>query len=262
MLLSVITPSVIFGNAPDKNVAADGQETLSEQDLQALYQEYQKQLEPYITRALAQIHTLDCMLQDLAFNLANNSTITTKNRAQVINTIRDMRILLSDVQDKNFVVIDERLVNTLIFIIRTTITHLTTGLKRGIDSLEPIDPKVIQFPDKNEISFEELDKELTCNDSLIKLLEKLSDNIGLHWYNKAYRTFKHIVVEPTNAVAPYALVGATLTTAAFFTWYYFGGEKPGKWGKWLRDKIGWPQESDFPEQTAMLNKMNEDRKDC
>ena len=241
MLLSIITPSFALSNAPtDSNSAMPSRE-----ELQAVYQEYQEQLEPYFTRALAQVQLLDCMLQDLAFNLANNASLTTKDRGQVINKIRTMRELMSNLKDTQRVIVTPQLVNSFIFITRTAILQLTTGLKHGIDKLESIDLNTLKIPASSDIGLEELvgklAKELAHNDTLIKNLEKLSDSMGLHWYNKVYRNFKRLVVEPAKAAAPKAFVGASLGAAAFFAWYYFGGENP----KWLREKIGWPQESDI-----------------
>ena len=176
------------------------------------------------------------MLQDLAFNLANNSSIATKSRAQAIGKIRTMRELLSSLKDTRFVVLNEQLVNSFIFIIRTTISHLTTGLQRGIDSLEAIDLNKIQLPTKTDISIEDFEKDLAQNDSLITTLEKLSSNVGLHWYNKAYRKFKHAVVAPAKAMALPAICTGAIATSAFFAWYYSDMENP----KWLRDRVGWP----------------------
>lgn len=255
-----MAPSSIFSkavtqqdNAPGKNIPADYPDMPSQQDLHTLYQET---LEPYFTRALAQIKILDCMLQDLAFNLANNSSIATKSRGQAVIKIRAMREMLSGLKETSFVLLNEQLINSFIYIIRTTINQLIVGLQRGIDSLEAVDLNNLQLPTKKELTIEDLEKELAQNDSLIKNLETLSNNIGLHWYNKVYRKFKHIVVEPAKAAALPAFITASLGASAICAWYYFGGENP----KWLREKIGWPQDSDFAEQQGqikLVKKLNE-----
>jgi hypothetical protein len=255
MLLSIITPCAIIGNALGKAPSTTPQEIVSEQELHTLYQEA---LEPYFTRALAQMHVLDCMLQDLAFNLANNASISTKNRGQAIIKIRSMRELLTELKDTQIVILDEQLVNSFILITRATISHLTNGLKHGIDSLEVVDLndiQAIQLKAKNGISLESLDKELALNDKLIKALAKLSDNLGLHWYNKVYRNLKRCVYYPAKAAAPWVLTGGTLSAAALCAWYYIGGENP----KWLRDKLGWPQynKDNHDESITKYNMQNQ-----
>lgn len=234
LLLSIITPVSSFSNAPAQTVP-------TEQNIHGLYQEI---LEPFFTQAMAQLNTLDCMLQDLAFNVANNTAITTKSRSQAINKIRTIREQLFNIHAKQHVVLDEQLIYTFIFIARSTISHITQGLQHGIDSLEVIDFASIKIPNKAKITIEDLQKELSQNEILIKALEKASDNMDLHWYNKAYRAFKYLVVEPAKAIAPTAIIGASLGAAAFCGWYYFGGNTLRK----LREKVGWPQDSDIIDQ--------------
>jgi ATP-dependent Zn protease len=237
MLLSIITPSAAIDNVPGQTETEDYSGVFTDQELHTIIQEA---LEPCFNRVLAQLHLLDCMLQDLAFNLANNSSIATKNRSQTIAKIRAYRELLAELKGMHVVVLNEQIVHSFTVITRATIEHLTKAVRRGLDSLQVLDIETLDMETKGQISLQNLERDLTTNDGLIKSLAKLSDNLGLHWYNKVYRTLKHVAWDPAKAAFPYALAGGTLAASAFMAWYYFGGENP----KWLREKIGWPMLTD------------------
>jgi ATP-dependent Zn protease len=220
-----------FHGKDQEQTAAATQGLPSDQEVHALYQQI---LEPIFAQVIAQVHLLDCMLQDLAFNIGNNASIPTKNRGKSIGKIREIRELLSGLQNTQFVVLNESLVNSFIAIVHTTTMQVKKALETGIDNLEFPDVNNIRF--EADISFEQMQKELIINDTLIKSLTKLADSLGLHWYNKIYRNFKHYIVEPTKIVAPWALGTGIVAGAGFFLWYYSEAENP----KWLRNWIKYP----------------------
>lgn len=226
-----IAPAQDFQGKDQEQTSVVDQDLPSDEEVHTLYQQI---LEPLFAQAVAQIHLLDCMLQDLAFNIGNNTSIPTKNRSKSIGKIREVREFLTGLQNTQFVVLNESLVNSFIAVIHTTTIQIKKALETSIDNLE--------FPDINNIcirkdaSFEQMQQELVKNDTLIKSLTKLADSLGLHWYNKIYRNFKHYVVEPTKIVAPWALGATAATGTAFFIWYYSEAENP----KWLRNLVGYP----------------------
>lgn len=246
LLFSSISPCFAVGNNSEE-AAYESLKGISEQELHTLLQE---SLEPYFKRALDQVHSLDCILQDVAFNLANNASIKTKSRANVIITIRTIRELLTELQTTSYVVLSPQLIDSYISILRATIDSVAKGLRRGIDYLEPVDLTKIKFQYQEDMSLEQLEKALIYNDNQIAALVKSADSLGLHWYNKVYRGFKHCIVRPIQTLAPYALIGGTLSASALLAWYYCGGENP----KWLRDKLGYPQLSDFGGQGRSIEK--------
>jgi ATP-dependent Zn protease len=226
-----IPPTQEIQNKVQEKIARDPQELSFDQDVHTFYQQI---LEPLFAQAVAQVHLLDCMLQDLAFNIGNNPSIPTKNRSQAIGKIRAIREILTELQSTQYVVLHEALVNSFIAIVRSTAIQVKKALETGIDNLE--------FPDINNIcahaniNLEQTQQELIKNDTLIKSITKLADNLGLHWYNKIYRNFKHYIVQPTKTAAPWALGTTAAAGTTFFIWYYFGGENP----KWLRNLVGYP----------------------
>jgi hypothetical protein len=58
-----------------------------------------------------------------------------------------------------------------------------------------LDIRKLQLPIE-EITIETLNKEIAANDQLLAKLNKLANNIGLHWYNKVYRKLRHAIVDP------------------------------------------------------------------
>lgn len=229
LLLSSIMPHILYGG----NTSSHDIDVPSHQELHALYQET---LEKYFQRALEQIRKIDSMLESLAFNVANNSTMPVKNRSQAIIAMRTIRELLSGLKDTRFILLNEQLVSSYIFVIHTTISRLTTQLIKGIEALEPLDISKLNFPTKTEIRIEDLEQGIAENNELIARFDKLSNNIGLHWYNKTYRSVKRNIVDPAKALALPAFCTGAIAATAFLAWYYSDMENP----KWLRDRIGWP----------------------
>ena len=253
--MSIITPASIFGNDREQPAAITQNDTAvqattgkepvqpteaiapqdmpSEQELHTLYQEI---LEQPFNQVLAQVHLLDSLLEDLAFNIANNQAVPTKNRSLSISKIRSMRELLADLKNTQYVVLNEPLVNSFILIVHATTIQIKKALETCVDNLELPNLDDLLMHAQQERSFEEMQKELAYNDTLIKKLTKLADNLGLHWYNKVYRNFKHYILDPAKTVAPWALGTGIVAGAGFFLWYYSDMENP----KWLRDIVKYP----------------------
>lgn len=209
----------------------------------------QSAYEAHYSRLLAHMHMLSCIVQDLAFNVSNNTGVDPKRKPTIIKELSATLELLKSLQKLQVVVLDENIINSLITINREIIVQLTDSLKKGMGNYSALDMRKVAFG-KNKISSDRFEAELLKNESLIKQLEPLANNLGLRWYNKLYRTFKRVFVEPARIAYIPALCVSAVGTAAFFAWYYFGGENP----KWLRNKVGWPAQS---ASTFITNDPNE-----
>lgn len=205
-------------------------------DQQEIHSMVQNVYEGYYRHILDHMYKLSCILQDLAFNVSNNSGIATSNRSSIIKELRDSRELLTALQRMPVVVLDENIISSLINITHHIVSHLSDSLKKNLVGFKTPDMRKISLQGKNRIEPEQFEAEISKNENLIKQLEPMADKLGLHWYNKLYRLFKRTIVEPAKTAYAPALFATSVGTAAFFVWYYFGGENP----KWLRDRVGWP----------------------
>lgn len=251
--LFLATFLLLINSIPQLHAAANshpadspGIQSLTNQEIHTLIQ---TTYEAYYTRLLAHMHMLACMLQDLAFNVSNNNGIASRNKATIIKELSDTRELLTSLQKIQIVVLDDNIINSLITVNREIVINLTESLKKGMTGFKAIDMRKIGLGTKNRISPEHFEAELFKNEKLIKELEPLANNLGLRWYNKLYRKFKRTIVEPAKAAYIPALCATSVGTAAFFAWYYFGGNKP----EWLRKKVGWPG---IQASSSMINDPN------
>ncbi len=198
----------------------------------------QDELEPLYLRAVQQGRQLDCILQELAFNVANNTALALKNRSEVIKNIRMMRDIIGEIKEKNIIILNVHVVGALIMITRRIAIEIDHGLRGGVACLRGVDLNDIDLPDFTGCDTDRLATGLAKNQALIEGLENSVNKIGLRWYNHLYRSFKGTVIEPARAAAVPAMCFSIVVAAGFCVWYYFGGENP----KWLRDRVGWPAE--------------------
>jgi ATP-dependent Zn protease len=243
LLFSVLCAFIIPNYTPINALNKPEQElTEYEQQIHTMQQEL---LEGYFQHVLTQLKQVDSVLEGLAFTYAQDISAPAKSRNHAIAIISEMRELVSNLRDTRVVLLNEQLISSYIYITHAIINQLIYDVQHKLNSFSSLDVHKLQLP-THEITIEMLNKEIVANDQLLAKLNKLSNNIGLHWYNKVYRKLRHAIVDPAKAAAVPALCIASLSTAAFFIWFYSNSENP----KWLRDKVGWPA---LFASTAVLN---------
>lgn len=243
LILSVICASIIPHYTPIHALDKPEQElTEYEQQIHTMQQEL---LEGYFQRSLNQLKQIDSILEGLAFTYAQDISSPAKSRSHAITIISEMRDLIANLRETRVVVLNEQLINSYICIANAIINQLIYNVQNKLDAFASLDIRKLQLPIE-EITIETLNKEIAANDQLLAKLNKLANNIGLHWYNKVYRKLRHAIVNPAKAAAVPALCIASASAAAFFIWFYSNSENP----KWLRDNVGWPA---LFANTAVLN---------
>lgn len=144
----------------------------------------------------AELIKIDAILQDLLL-LISSDAIKVKNRKQCVATAKDIRDFITNVLEEPFVHIDLNSLNVLNKISTALMEHLIKALDKNLGSLPPFDPSIIISRNPlREVTMPELQRDFTHALELSKQLKKKSKTAGLHWYNKLYRAFDKLVIQP------------------------------------------------------------------
>ncbi len=216
-----------------------------------LNQATNEMLEAYNEATINQLQQLDCILEEIATNLSSNTLIQTRNRPAALQKIKSLRNDSDYLKTVNIVPLNANTIFIRAQQIHDLADYARTNLEKGIDqcelyNLSTFNPQELKNTEDVE---EQLKKAIIENNQALEALRSKAARIGLHYYNIAWRWMHRNVFDPWKKYhMTQASLGATwVTTAAFFTWYYFGGKTipglPARFGTWLRDKVGWPAQS-------------------
>jgi len=210
-------------------------------------------LEKYNEATIDQLQELDCILEEIATNIASNNLIPTRNRPAAHQKIKELHNNSDYLKTTNSVPLKADAIFSRAQQIKDLVDYARMNLEKGIDHCDLYDPSYFKPESlKNAEDVEEqLQKALIENNTAIEKLRAKATKIGLHYYNIAWRWMHRKVFNPWQK---YYMTEASLgalwaTTTAFFAWYYFGGNTipglplPARFGPWLRNKVGWPAQS-------------------
>lgn len=193
-------------------------------DMDAITQEQVNDLrnawEGQLTAIKDQFTRVDMNLQDLALIVNNDKIATAVNKRALIDEIVNIRSLINSIQKDPFVHVDPITNIKLIHILNNIVDHVKKSVNEGFSVLAPfnIDATMKRIGsleiDEEKISIESDLTELQKN---IEDFELSSKNIGLVWYNKAYRRFDDAVIQPTIKHNLVSHVG-TAAAVSFIAW--------------------------------------------
>lgn len=197
-------------------------------------------LEQYFEQVMDQLNNIDCLLQDIAYNMSKNASLRIKNKAQTLEKIKALRETINKIRSQAYADRDLQLIYELNVVTTNIILVIQDALKNGLTTFDVKKLAHSQEIFSKSVTIEDIVTHIQRNNTLLQNLESLSNNLGLKWYNKSYRILKTCIVTPAKALAlPAYVLGAT-AASAICLWYYFGGNRPS----WLRNKIGYPLASD------------------
>ncbi len=196
-------------------------------------------LEQLFKQVQDQLQSFDSLLEEMAFNIATNSSLKALNCKETSKSLIEMRTLIGGFRTtREQVLIDLHLINQMSLILQEFVKHIETEItKKNTRSIASFDLNALAaLRNQEPVTLESVSMGLAKNYALLEKLGHITDNLGLHWYNKVWRLHKKYIVDTVKAVW---LPVAALGSAAFGTWalwYYLGGENPA----WFRRMFGWP----------------------
>lgn len=209
--------------------------------------------EGQLTAIKDQFTRVDMNLQDLALMVNSDKIKTVENKRALIEEIKSIRSTIKIIQDDAFLHVDPITNIKLLHILNSIVDHVKKAINEGLAILTPYDVDAnikriyaLSF-DVENLDFDGNFTELQKN---IEDFELASNNIGLEWYNKAYRRFDDSIIQPSlkHNLVPRAGKAFLISSLA---WYML----------WFRSERGTRAENlpPFPreENKHMINDANE-----
>jgi len=248
LLVVSITYFPVFTNCADKP-SNSYFSTPSQNSLNPLMPEEQKdQLEKLLIKTLDQLKAVDATIEDLATVVSNDIVTKIRDKGAHLIKLRLTREIITSLTAGSYVMVDEEIIYTLIYIIRSITCYLIDAIEDGFYDLDYFDIGHIYIPHVNSISIDDLERKLYENSVLLSHLDYQAASVGLCWYNKIYRNVKKKVSHPWRKyhLGPALLVSSIASTAGFLLWWHFGGKTFPQWLRNLPLKgnriLGWPLE--------------------
>ena len=165
---------------------------------QAQFQEaIQQEIENMLQQRLDSLDTLDMILESISIEVDKN-IILTRNKNDTINNIRTWRQAINTFKECTLIEVEPYTLHALDSLTHATAKALYTAIQNGFTEFHKFDIKSIKTRAPQEITdFEQLQQEFTDNKELIQIIEDMSTNVGLTWYNKAYRKLDDKIIEPS-----------------------------------------------------------------
>lgn len=192
---------------------------------------HQENLENLLKIILKQLQTIDISLEELA--LIVNSNASKSHKKDVLSIIREVRDIISQVKDDAFTNVNEINLTLLSNFTHYVITYVRAMINGGLSKLEPFDwESGIKRALSSDLSPERIQRQLIINDQELKQLTYEAKNVGLRWYNKAYRALDSTVIQPFQKyhIGRYLLLGGLATGAGALLAWQWAGKFTDKFG--------------------------------
>lgn len=205
--------------------------------------------EKYLTVIKNQFSRVDQNLQDLALSVNNDRIASTKSKRSLIEEIVNLRQIIDQIQKDPFINIDATLNIRLIKLLDDMVHHIQKSVSAGFTTLEHYDTNTcFDRIFSGDVATSNIDTEIAQLQKNIETLENSSREIGLTWYNKAYRKVDQYIIDPCLKYNVVSRTGKILG-ASFLAWYFL----------WFRTERGTKPEDQLPFlETTITNKINAD----
>lgn len=210
-----------------------------------LIQQQREIWENQLKITLDQFNALDLILEDLALVIHNDSAKVTNKRI-VLEEIKNIRSLIEEVKKDSFINLDPVVLSVLQNVLTGVINHTSQALSAGFKTLPPFD-LVLCMNRSKPIDFEtlDIDKDLEASKLAVASLDKQAKNVGLSWYNKAYRKLDDWVIQPTSKSKLLQSSGKVIAVSSFLAWYFL----------WFHSDRGQATEDRLPSYTDITTKI-------
>ena len=204
-----------------------------------------------VENLLQQAYTLppkiDHIVERLALLVSKHQISNIKNKAAVIDILRDIRLLLSNTLKDQATIntisdsqIQAQIALALLHLCDSITAYLDHAIKQNFTAIKPFD--ISQLTKRHiaiDLTPEQISENLTVVANNIKKLDKKAEFAGLTWYNIATRKFENTIVKPCNKykIPQIATIGAlTSLTSLYLIWRY-GHLYQEHCPTWIQEKI-------------------------
>lgn len=181
----------------------------------------EENLENLLKTVLKQLNDIDVSLEELAL-IINNGT-TKSNKAEISAFIKEIREFIKQISTDTFTNVSEANLAVLAHFTHYLIGYLRTALSKDLARFEPFTFEQSIRRMRPDFSASTIQHQLDQNERDLACFVHESKNVGLRWYNKAYRALDNTIIQPCQKynVGKYMLWGGLGATAAtLFAWQY------------------------------------------
>lgn len=218
---------LIIGSVSIANITASANDALSSNNelLQTYIEQENNALEDTLKITLKQLDSINKILEDFLGIMSNGGIqVTDKAKIREIRSnIQSMGAILTQIRGDTFVAVNEASLKMLLTINNSAIDHIRTALSNGFTEFPAFDWQqtlIDQAPTK-AITLEGLQEDATAVDKKLVKLTKEAQNVGLTWYNKAYRALDATIIHPAQKynVGRYAFLATVTGLSAGLIWW-------------------------------------------
>lgn len=239
-----------FANQEIPGIMSDAIQAISDEDKSDLAESPQEQLEKFLAKAeenercemllkevIANFDKLDFALEHIAL-VVNNNQVRIANQKPILEEIINLRSIVGMIRNGAFVVIKPENLGQLIDLAQKLLMHVRYLLTTNLINFKPFDfegSTITRLQLPKTYGFEQLEKMLKQNDSLLENLESESENVGLSSFNMMYRKLEKLNndYKILNRAAIAAGIGVGIVWIGYLTPPYF-------WNK-VTNFFGWNQ---------------------
>lgn len=163
-----------------------------------------------VENLLQQAYTLppkiDHIVERLALLVSKHQIRNIKNKTEVIDILKDIRLLLSNTLKDQATIntisdsqLQAQIALALLHLCDSITAYLDHAIKQNFTAIKPFD--ISQLTNRHmaiDLTPEQINENLTSVSTKIKQLDKKAEFAGLTWYNIATRKFESTIVKPCN----------------------------------------------------------------
>ncbi len=168
---------------------------ISEEQLEQMKSAVSVMMDTMIIKLTTQLKDVDNILEDLALS-TNNNAFGTKNKQKLLEQIKSVRRIITNVQKNSFIEINPIVLQDLTSFTSLLIDHVGESVKGGFKDLPSFEEKLplLQRRSIEGIDIEQIQDKIAKNEELIAKLTVDAQEIGLTWYNKIFRKISNLAI--------------------------------------------------------------------
>lgn len=183
-------------------------------------------LENTLKNILAHFNALDLILQDLQMIVSNDQVGYVKNKREMVEEIKNIRLLLENVQKDSFTELNPGHICLLNKILDALVEHIGSSLNAGFTTMPAFDIEgTVKRALNSEVDLNDLDQYVETSRKKIEGLSEQAKSAGLVWYNKIYRKIDDYVIQPSIRHSVPQRAGKILLGVAILTTFWFNTDR-------------------------------------
>lgn len=194
----------------------------------AAFQRYMKEVcEPLMEKVYSVIDRIYSVVSTVSAMIVSNQVVIADKKG-AHSKVKQINIMVNQLRNTKVMVANPVTLVQLIHITKALVVHLQDAMRKNMASFQDFNPmEAIKNIKESDLDPKNMDKEIKNLDILVKRLERESENVGLFWYNKGYRTLDKFIIAPCDKYSLHKWVPVGYASAVLLYWL-FEGDKKGR----------------------------------